>query len=63
MFSNQTFFYTLFILCQEEIIPLHTSYPHFRNILLQKTWACFMKNISIFFYFLYKSQQPLYDFF
>lgn len=30
MFSNQTFFYTLFILCQEEIIPLHTPYPHFR---------------------------------
>lgn len=30
---------------------------------LQKTWACFMKNISIFFYFLYKSRQPLYDFF
>ena len=30
MFSNQTFIYTLFILCQEEIIPLHTPYPHFR---------------------------------
>ena len=30
---------------------------------LQKTWACFMKNISIFFYFLYESRKPLYKIF